>query len=81
MLTREDLQDLVIEALKANGGKARIFEVCKYIWDNYEKELKASDKLLYTWQYDVRWAAQALRDSGALKPVHGSRFRLWELAK
>ena len=80
MLTREDLQDLVIEALKANDGKARIFEVCKYIWDNYENELKASGKLLYTWQYEVRWAAQQLRNSGVMKPVFGSRSLPWELA-
>jgi len=80
MATREDLQDWVIEALQKHGGSARVFDVCKYIWDTYENELKRSGRLLYTWQYDVRWAAQKLRDSGVMKPVHGSKSRPWELA-
>lgn len=80
MATREDLQDWVIEVLQKHGGSARVFDVCKYIWDTYENELKRSGRLLYTWQYDVRWAAQKLRDSGVMKPVHGSKSRPWELA-
>jgi len=80
MATREDLQDWVVEALHHHGGSARVFDVCKYIWDKYESELKRSGRLLYTWQYDVRWAAQKLRDSGVMKPVHGSKSRPWELA-
>ncbi len=80
MATREDLQEWVIEALREHGGSARVFDVCKYIWDTYENELKQSGRLLYTWQYDVRWAAQKLRDSGVMKPVHGSKSRPWELA-
>ncbi len=81
MASKEDLQDWVIEALKAKGGQAKVFDVCKYIWDNYEDELKNSGRLLYTWQYDVRWAAQKLRDSGVMKPVRGSKNKPWELAK
>jgi hypothetical protein len=58
---------IVVEALKANSGRARVVDVCRYIWNNYEQELKTSGDLLYTWQYDVRWAAQKLRNSGKLK--------------
>ena len=35
--------------------------------------------MLYTWQYDVRWAAQSLRDEGKLKPVNNRRDLPWEL--
>lgn len=79
MFTRDDLKPLIIKALKNFGGKARVLQVCKYIWDNHEAEIKASGDLLYKWQYDVRWAAQELRDEGIMKPVHGSRSQPWEL--
>jgi len=61
MATREDMKVWVIDALKSLGGKGWPKDVAKYIWDHYEAELKRSGGLLYTWQYDVRWAAQALR--------------------
>jgi len=79
MLTRDSLKGLVLEALKANGGSARVVEVCKYIWGNYEADLRSSGDLFYTWQYDVRWAAQKLRDSGKLRAVKNSRSP-WTLA-
>jgi uncharacterized protein YutD len=65
----------MIEALKA-----QVIEVCKYIWDNYEHELRGSGNVLYTWQYDVRWAAQQLREDGFLKRIDGSRAKFWEIA-
>ena len=80
MITREDMKPWIIAALKLHGGKARVVQVCKYIWDNYEHELRASGNILYTWQYDVRWAAQKLRDEGILSPMKGNKTRLWELA-
>lgn len=39
MATREDLQEWVIEALRALGGKARIVQICKHIWDHHESDL------------------------------------------
>jgi hypothetical protein len=62
-MTRNELPDLVFSALKALGGKAPLARVAQYIWDNYETELRASGDLFYTWQYDMRWAAQKLRDA------------------
>ena len=79
MLRREDMKPWVIEALKSMGGRGWPKDVAKYIWDHYEPELKKSGHMLYTWQYDVRWAAQSLRKSGALKPVHGRTDLPWEL--
>lgn len=80
MATREDMKDWVIQALKSLGGKGWPKDVAKYIWDHYEPELKRSGSLLYTWQYDARWAAQSLRNEGTLKPVHGRRDLPWEIA-
>ena len=80
MATREDLEGWVVEALRTCGGRARIVQICRHIWEHYEDELRASGDLLYTWQYDVRWAGQRLRDRGVLRPVHGSRSLSWELA-
>lgn len=80
MATREDMKAWVLVALKSFGGKGWPKDVAKYIWEHYESDLKKSGNLLYTWQYDVRWAAQSLRDSGILKPVHGRRDLPWEIA-
>lgn len=80
MATREDLQEWVIEALRALGGRGRIVQICKHIWDKHESDLRSSGNLMYTWQYDVRWAGQVLRNKGVLKSVDGSRNQPWELA-
>lgn len=80
MSKRGDLKPWVIDALREHGGRATLIEVCRHVWEHHEGELKSSGDLFYTWQYDVRWAAQELRNSGALRPVHGSRSQPWELA-
>jgi hypothetical protein len=80
MATRSDLCDWVVDALRANGGRARLLEVCKRIWTNHKSELRQSGDLFYKWQYDVRWAAQLLRNQGVLKPLHG-KSGPWELTR
>lgn len=80
MANREDLQEWVIEAIRAHGGQARIVEICKHIWRQHQDDLRSSRDLLYTWQYDVRWAGQKLRDRGVLKPVKGKKNLPWELS-
>jgi hypothetical protein len=79
MITRDVLQDWVVEALQSLGGKGSVLNVSKYIWREHEKDLRNSGDLFYTWQYDVRWAAQKLRNAGKLKPA-GNRNVPWELA-
>lgn len=79
MVSREMMKLWVIEALNDLGGAGWPKDVSKYIWDKYEQELKASGSFLYTWQYDVRWAAQQLRNENKLKPVHKRRDLPWEL--
>jgi hypothetical protein len=80
MTTREGMKPWILECLKFMGGKGWPKDVAKYIWDHYQSELMSSGDLLYTWQYDVRWAAQSLRNEGVLKPVHGRNDLPWELA-
>lgn len=80
MSNREDLKLWVVDALRAHGGNATIVEICKHIWKHHESGLKSSGDLFYTWQYDMRWAGQALRDNGTLRTVRSNRSRLWKLA-
>lgn len=80
MATKADLPDWVEAAIKAHGGSARLLEVAKYIWDNHESDLRRSGDLFYKWQYDMRWAANQLRNSGVMKPVATSSAGVWELA-
>lgn len=80
MTTKNDLKDYVYEALKSQGGRSSIIGVAKHIWTQHEKELKNSERLFYTWQYDMRWAAQELRNEGKLKSAKNMPKGIWEIA-
>lgn len=66
MANREDLKDWVFRAVYECGGRTKVVEVARYIWKNHEQELRRSGDLFYTWQYEMRWAAQKLRNEGRL---------------
>lgn len=78
---RYALKGWVLEALRQLGGAGSIVQVCQRVWQMHEAELRASGDLFYTWQYDIRWAAQYLRNEAYLKSVNGDRRSLWELTK
>ncbi len=80
MVTRESMKFWIVECLESRGGSGWPKDVAKYVWDSYESDLRSSGDILYTWQYDLRWAAQQLRNTGVLKPVHGRTDLPWELA-
>jgi len=80
MARRKDLRNWVIEALKAHNGRASLVQVCKYVWEKYENELRRSGDLFFTWQYDIRWAATYLRKEGIMLPIGLSQRGIWELA-
>lgn len=80
MATKHDLVDWLYEALRALGGSGRIAELCKFVWEHHEKELRQSEDLFYTWQYDIRWAACQLRKSKKMKPETASPKGTWEIA-
>ena len=66
MASKTDLQDWVLTALGELDGKAKLVDVARIIWRDHEHELRSSGDLFYTWQYDMRWASQALQDQGRL---------------
>jgi len=71
MANKHDLMDWCIEALQHLGGSAHHVDVAKQVWQMHEHDLRQSGDLFYTWQYDLRWAAQRLRDRGVLERVTG----------
>ena len=79
-ISLETMKLWIISCLKLRGGKCLPDDVAKYVWENYETELRNSRDILYTWQYDLRKAAQQLRDEGILKAVNGRNDLPWELA-
>ena len=79
MATKQDLVSWVVEALAELGGKGSVVQVCQVVWRRHEGDLRASGDLFYTWQYDIRWAAQKLRDTGRLRPVPPRSRAPWEL--
>ncbi|GAB1478587.1 hypothetical protein MASR2M74_11340 [Paracoccaceae bacterium] len=74
-INRADFPEIVLSALKGLGGEATLVEVAKAIWAMHEAELRGSGDIFYTWQYDMRWAGQSLRDQGRL----GLSGRKWVL--
>ena len=67
--TKSDLEAWVLEALTELGGSGSVVDVTKVVWRRHEPDLRGSGDLFFTWQYDLRWAAQKLRNAGRLKPV------------
>jgi hypothetical protein len=61
------------------GGAGTVVEVAREIWQRHEADLRGSGDLFYTWQYDMRWAAQVLRDTGQAKPASTTSRGWWEL--
>lgn len=78
MALKDDLRKWVIQAIDANGGRAGLIEVARHIWENHETELKAHGDGFYTWQYDMRWAAQDLRNKGVLANAKATKRGIWE---
>jgi hypothetical protein len=80
MATKYDLEGWLVEALRALGGEGTIPRICEQIWRNHENDLRESGDLFFTWQYDIRWAAQRLRDQRVLVPTAQAPRGFWQLA-
>lgn len=76
---RENLKDWVREALGKLGGRASINEVARQIWIDHETDLKGAGDHFFSWQYDMRWAAQQLRDKGVLSVHKQGAKSVWTL--
>ena len=78
-MTRYDLPDILYMSIKDMGGQTNIIDVCKYVWEKYEDDLRHSGDLFYSWQYDIRWAATELRKSERMKAAEISPRGIWEI--
>lgn len=79
MITRKDFEDWVFEAIESAGGSASIIQTSKYIWEKYRSVIEPT-RYLYSWQYDLRWAATSLRRQGILKDISISPKGIWEIS-
>jgi hypothetical protein len=68
VVTKLDLKEWVVEALKAHGGLAHPIDVAKFMWVNYQDELQGAGDLFYTWQHEVQWALDDLQREGRVLP-------------
>jgi len=78
-VNRDSLKAAVKSALKALGGSAPIIGVAKELWRQNEADLKDSGDLFFTWQYDMRWAAQELQKDGQLAIDKNGSHSIWRL--
>lgn len=78
-MTRFDLPDVLYSAIKDMGGQTNIIDVCKYVWEKHETDLRSSGDLFFSWQYDIRWAATELRKTGRMKAAELSPLGIWEI--
>ena len=79
MATKHDLTEWILMALRSGGGELHHIRVAELVWERHESDLRESGDLFFTWQYDLRWAAQDLRDSGLLQKVSGRSDGIWRL--
>ena len=75
------MESAVLNALKELGGQGRIVDVAKQIWRVHEADLRSSGDLFYTWQYDMRWAAQNLRKKKLAALGDTKSGSTWKLTK
>ncbi|WP_082167382.1 hypothetical protein [Methylobacterium aquaticum] len=80
-MDRQKLSEAVLRAVRDNGGRATIVEIARHIWINHEADLKAAGDLFYTWQYEMRWTAQKLRNAGQLAYARENGRNVWQLVK
>ena len=79
MTDKNILQDWIVEALDEMGGHAKIVDICKKIWVLHEKDLLTMGDLFYTWQYDIRWAANKLKSQERLRYDKIKQESIWIL--
>jgi len=80
MANKYDLETWLVDTLRMLGGEAPIARICEQVWRAHEPELRTSGDLFFTWQYDIRWAAQRLRDQRILVPNGQAPRGSWRLA-
>lgn len=79
MAVRDVLQEWLVEALRSLGGSASVIDVSREVWRRHQQDIENTGDLLYTWQYDLRWAATRLRKEGRL--ADNERGEPWRLTQ
>lgn len=79
MAGKDDLVQWLLTSLSELGGSAHHVLIARRIWQRHEEELRKSGDLFYTWQYDLRWSAQKLRDTGYLAKMQERGNGVWSL--
>ena len=69
MIKRSDLPGLLHIILLDLGGRAEMMTIFKEFYNKYGKLFTEDNPLFYTWNYDIRWAATALRRDGIMAPA------------
>ena len=69
------------EALRALGGRGTVTQVCRQIWRTHRRDLPRLGDAFFTWQYDVRWAAYLLRETGEASFEREGRNTIWHLSR
>lgn len=75
----DNLQEWVREALGELGGQGAINDVAREIWLKHENDLRHAGEHFYSWQYDMRWAAQRLRNKNLLSFRKSGAKNIWVL--
>jgi hypothetical protein len=78
-ITRDQLPSLIEQALTSLGGTAALARVSEWIWAHREGDLRLSGDLFFTWQYDMRWAAQRMKKAGRLAYKRDGGRPVWQL--
>ena len=73
MVGREDLKPWIVESLNANGGRATVVEIARYIWNKHKAELEAAGDMFFKWQYEMRWAGDQLSKEKKVQKLRSSR--------
>lgn len=76
---REMMTGWVVEALHLMGGKGKILDICKKVWELHESDIRNNGDLLFEWQYEIRWAGDILRRQGVLQHADSDSRGVWEL--
>ena len=74
------MKEWVLSALKSLGWRVTIVAVAKVVWEDNWPTIEKNGDMLYTWQYDLRWAADILRREGQLRPTSRVNKGVWELS-
>ena len=80
-IDRNSMTIWVVEALQELGGRGKIIDICKKVWERHGDDIKASGDMFYKWQYEIRWAGDILRKEGTLVPTKHSPRGMWKLTK